>query len=194
MLTRQPNQNNKWRKQTSLVLAAATAVLAAVAACRTSKQFRFTVLCPPAMQAMTHYSNDNQTGIVSRRGNFPQTILCVDIDYNCAQVEIFMLNHAESTCTFVVHSILCVLIFCSRPDRISIIIGLTVWLLSGLINICKHIGWRSIHMIYCIKYIRINLRALLDAIATIRFIENFKAIGQTAIKGFSLPVAYFYKV
>lgn len=41
-------------------------------------------------------------------------------------------------------------------------------------------------MIYCIKYIRINLRALLDAIATIRFKENFKAIGQTAIKGFSL--------
>lgn len=66
-----------------------------------------------------------------------------------------------------------------RHDRISIFVGLTIWLISYL----KSIGWRGFCMIYSIQYIRLNVRALLHVIATIRFKENFKAIGQTAIKG-----------
>lgn len=83
-----------------------------------------------------------------------------------------------------------VFICSNRQDRVSIIIGLTIELVSGLINSCKHIGRRSIIMIYCIKYIRINLRALLDLVAAIRFREKFKAIGQTAIKGLFFFLKY----
>lgn len=53
------------------------------------------------------------------------------------------------------------------------VLNIAIDLISYFINLCASFGWQSAHTIYCVKFIRLNQRAL---------VQNIKQIGIEAAK------------
>lgn len=73
-------------------------------------------------------------------------------------------------------------IFCSCQDRVSAVVNIAIDLISYFINLCASFGWQSAHTIYCIKFIRLNQRAVVRHLKSIHVAEHIKSIGIDAMK------------
>lgn len=85
---------------------------------------------------------------------------------------------------FFIWNFFCLLFFIhlnSCQDRIGAVVNIAIDLLSYLLNLCASFGWQSAHTIYCVKFIRINRRALMQQLKSIRFLEHIKTIGLVTI-------------
>lgn len=60
------------------------------------------------------------------------------------------------------------------------VVNIAIDLFSYLINLCASFGWQSAHTIYCIQFIRINQRALIQHLKSIRLLESFKEMAIIA--------------
>lgn len=60
-------------------------------------------------------------------------------------------------------------LFCSCQDRIITVVNIAIDLISYFLNLFASFGWQSAHTIYCLQFIRLNQRALLDHIKSIGF-------------------------
>ncbi|XP_055320028.1 protein SERAC1 [Sitodiplosis mosellana] len=70
----------------------------------------------------------------------------------------------------------------SCQDRISSLVNIAIDLISYLINLCASFGWQTKHTIYCVKFIRLNQRAVVEHFKSIRLIEHIKSIGYNVVK------------
>lgn len=71
---------------------------------------------------------------------------------------------------------------CSCQDRISAVVNIAIDLISYLINLCASFGWQTKHTIYCVKFIRLNQRAVVEHFKSIRLVEHIKSIGIDVAK------------
>ncbi|XP_031616537.1 serine/threonine-protein kinase pakF isoform X2 [Contarinia nasturtii] len=84
----------------------------------------------------------------------------------------------------------------SCQDRINAVVNIAIDLISYLINLCASFGWQSAHTIYCVKFIRLNQRALLHHLKSIRLVEHIKSIGIDLIKNAQwilYPIVYMMR-
>lgn len=70
-------------------------------------------------------------------------------------------------------------------------VNVAVNFISYLINLCASFGWQSAHTIYCVKFIRINQRAVVHHLKNIRLLEPIKEIAvAVVINGMKLLFDY----
>lgn len=64
----------------------------------------------------------------------------------------------------------------SCQNRLAAGVNIAIDFISYLINVFASFGWQSAHTIYCVKFIRINQRALMEQLKNIRWLEPIKDI------------------